>query len=68
MFCLFTLNFAIPKYCFISSPEQSSGRAIAIALPPASALAICLSFYVKVFYLMGKALTGELSCPCDRSC
>ena len=25
-----------------------------------------LKFYVKVFYVMGKALTGELSCPCDR--
>ena len=25
-------------------------------------------FNVKVFYVMGKALSGELSCPCDRSC
>ena len=25
-------------------------------------------FSVKDFYLMGKALSGELSCPCDRSC
>ena len=24
-------------------------------------------FKVKVFYVMGKALSGELSCPCDRS-
>ena len=23
---------------------------------------------VKVFYVMGKGLSGELSCPCDRSC
>ena len=23
---------------------------------------------VKVFYVMGKVLSGELSCPCDRSC
>ena len=23
---------------------------------------------VKVFYVMGKALSGELSCPFDRSC
>ena len=22
----------------------------------------------KFFYVMGKALSGELSCPCDRSC
>ena len=27
-----------------------------------------LKFYVKVFYVMGKALSGELSCPCGRSC
>ena len=26
-----------------------------------------LKFNVKVFYVMGKALSGELSCPCDRS-
>ena len=26
------------------------------------------SFYVKVFYVMGEGLSGELSCPCDRSC
>ena len=25
-------------------------------------------FNVKVFYVMGKALSGELSCLCDRSC
>ena len=58
-----------------SSPGQSPGRTI--VLPPASALVLaatvaalakCLSFYVKVFYVMGKALSGELSCPCDRSC
>ena len=47
-----------------SLPGQSPGRAI--VLPPASALA--KSFNVKVFYVMGKALSGELSCPCDRSC
>ena len=27
-----------------------------------------LKFYIKVFYVMGKALSGELSCPCDKSC
>ena len=25
-------------------------------------------FHVKVFYVLGRALSGELSCPCDRSC
>ena len=58
-----------------SSPGRSPGRAIVLPLALASALALssvalakCLSFYVKVFYVMGKALSGELSCPCDRSC
>ena len=27
-----------------------------------------LSFYIKGFYVIGKALSGELSCPCNRSC
>ena len=49
-----------------SLPGRSSGRAIVLLL--ASALAKCLSFEVKVFYVMGKALSGELPCPCDRSC
>ena len=25
-------------------------------------------FTLKFFYVMGKALSGELSCPSDRSC
>ena len=33
-----------------------------------SVLASALGFYVKVFYVMSKVLSGELSCPCDRSC
>ena len=50
---------------------QSPGRAI--VLPPASALALAAaalakSFTLKFFYMMGKALSGELSSPCDRSC
>ena len=58
---------------FLSSPGQSPERAI--ILPPAFALALAAaalakssSFYIKVFYVMGKVLSGELFCPCDRSC
>ena len=47
---------------YVASDNQDQASASALAL--ASALA----FYVKVFYVMGKALSGELSCPCDRSC
>ena len=46
------------------------GRAIVLprALALAAALAKCVSFYVKYFYVMGKVLSGRLSCLCDRSC
>ena len=33
-----------------------------------SGLGISKKFNVKVVYVMGKALSGELSCPWDRSC
>ena len=50
-----------------SSPGQSAGRAI--VLPPVLALAAAAALAnVKVFYVMGKALSGELSCLCDKSC
>ena len=49
-----------------SSSGRSPGRAI--VLPPASAAGAALAFYVKVFYVIGKALSGKLSCPCDRTC
>ena len=32
------------------------------------AISKMLKFYFKFFYVMGNALTGGLSCPCDRSC
>ena len=35
---------------------------------PGVGVGISEKFNVKVFYVMGKALSGELSCPCDRSC
>ena len=47
----------------ISSP----GRSRKIVLPLAAAV-VGLAFYIKGFYVMGKALSCELSCPCDRSC
>ena len=31
-------------------------------------ISVGIKFNIKVFYVMGKALSGELSCPCDRSC
>ena len=40
-----------------SSPGRSPGRAIVLLPALASTIAKCLSFYVKVFYVMGKALS-----------
>ena len=51
-----------------SSPARSPGRAIVLPPALASASSLASGFYIKVFYVMGKALSGELSCPCDRSC
>ena len=31
-------------------------------------IGVSKKFNVKVFYVMGKALSGKLSYPCDRSC
>ena len=31
-------------------------------------IGVSKKFNVKVFYVMGKALSGKLSCHCDRSC
>ena len=64
----FALQRANYGRTLFSSPGRSPGRAI--ILPPASALTAASAlakFYVKVFHVMGKALSGELSCPCDRS-
>ena len=33
-----------------------------------SGVGVSKTFNIKVFYVMGKALSGKLSCPCDRSC
>ena len=53
----------------ISSPGRSPGRAIVLPSALASvAVVVSNKFNVKVFYVMGKALSGELSCPCDRPC
>ena len=52
-------------FCF-SLHGQSPGGAI--VLPLASASALAKSLMLKLFHVMGKALSGELSCPCDRSC
>ena len=57
------------------SPGRSPGRAIVLLPGVGVGVGVgvtvskkCLSFYVTVFNVIGKALSGELSCPCDRSC
>ena len=64
--------FFSDKILIFSSPGRSPGRAI--VLPPASAsafaaaLTLAKSLTLKFFYVMGKALPGELFFPFDRSC
>ena len=71
------LGMCIVMMSIVSSRGQSPGRAI--VLPPVSELAsasawalaaasaLAKSLMLKFFYVMGKALSNELSCPCDRS-
>ena len=46
----------------------TKSRKSSIALPPATAWQTVKVFTLKFFYVMGKVLSGELSCPCERSC
>ena len=49
-------------------PGVGVGVGINVGVSGVVGVSKMLKFYVKVFYVMGKALSGELSCPCDRSC
>ena len=44
------------------------GVGIGVGIGGSVGVSQLLKFYVTVFYVMGKALSGKLSCPCDRSC
>ena len=44
------------------------GLGIGVAVGVCGGVGLSKKFNVKVFYVMGNALSGELSCPCDRSC
>ena len=49
--------------CFVHLCQNEQG-----VFCPGGVLSYIQSFYIKVFYVMGKVLSGELSWPCDRSC
>ena len=44
------------------------GVGVGVGVCVGGGVGVSKKFNVKVFYVMGKALSGELSCPCDRSC
>ena len=46
------------SYC--TTPGVSVGGGVG------GGVGVSKKFNVKVFYVMGKALSGSLSCPCDR--
>ena len=54
------------SYC--TSPGISVDVGIGIGVGGGIGISKMLKFYVKVFYVMGKALSGKLSCPCDKFC
>ena len=56
--------------CFLAHLEESGKSYCTISSVgvAVSKMLKFLLFMLKVFYVMGKALSGELSCPCDRSC
>ena len=51
-------------YVFLKSYCTTPGVGVGIG----GVVGVSKKFNVKVFYVMGKALSGELPCPCDRSC
>ena len=56
-----TLNASMPEHEALPSSRKSYCTTPGVG-------SVSKKFKVKVFYMMGKALSGELSCPCDRSC
>ena len=41
---------------------------VCVGVDVGGGVGVSKKFDVKDFYVMGKALSGELYCPCDRSC
>ena len=56
------------NFCHFSKEDNFCHLQFASVLALALASALAKSFNLKVFYVMGKGLSGKLSCPCDRSC
>ena len=59
IFFVFTLEF-LDRLDYCTTPGIGVGGSVGVSK--------ILKFYFKVFYVMDKALSGEQSCPCDRSC
>ena len=51
-----------------SSKSYSTTPGVGLGVGVDGGVGVSKKFNVKVFYVMGKALSGEQSCPCDRSC
>ena len=55
------------SYC--TTPGVGVGVGVGVSVGgDGGGVGVSKQYNVKVFYVMGKALSGELSCPCDRSC
>ena len=54
------------SYC--TTPGVGVGVSVGVGVGVGGVVGISKKFNIKFFYVMGKALSGELSCPCDRFC
>ena len=57
----------LPDRVWNPGPLTYESGALPIALRGLAGVKL-KSFMTKIFSVMGKVLSGELSCPCDRSC
>ena len=54
------------SYC--TTPGVGVGVSVGVGVGGGGGVDVSKKFNIKVFHVMGKALSAELSCPCDRSC
>ena len=66
VFSAFWLAWTKSRKSYYTTPGVGVG--VGVGIGGSGGISKMLKFYVKVFYVMGKVLSGELSSPCDRSC
>ena len=60
-FSYFYLAWTKSRKSYLTTPGVGVGVGVGVG----GSVGVSKKFNFKVFYVMGKALSGELSCPCD---